>query len=131
MFMKELDLKTEPKNFYNITRDVEEIVSVSGIKEGLCILFTPSTTGFVFLQEDCDLLKEDFKKVFEKIASEKEIFAHPDNAHSHIITSFLSGQRIIPIKDGKLLRGTWQEILFYEADTRPRNRKVYVILVPL
>jgi len=131
VYFSEVRIKTHPKNFYVLTHKIQEIVEESGVKDGLCILFLPSTTSFILLQENCDLLKEDFKKLFEKLASENKIYEHPDNAHSHLLTGIFGGERIIPIKDGRLDLGTWQDIIFYEADVKPRERIIKVIIIEL
>jgi secondary thiamine-phosphate synthase enzyme len=129
MRIESITIETKPKNFYNITAEVEEVVRDAGIEYGLCIIFNPSTTSFILLQEDCKLLEEDFKKLFEELASSKKLYSHPDNAHSHLLASIFSGERVIPIIDGKLALGTWQEILFYEADTKPRKREIKILLL--
>ncbi len=131
MIRRVIELATRPGNFYSLTRKVEEIVRECGMLHGLCVLFPPSTTSFILLQEDCELLKEDLKEVFEKIAPKNKTYAHPDNAYSHILASLFGGERIIPVINGKLALGTWQEILLYEADVRPRKRRIEVILLPL
>ncbi len=129
VIVEEIELSTNPKEFYIITEDVKEIVEDSGVEDGICILFLPSTTSFILLQENCDLLKEDLKKLFEKLAPENAVYAHPDNAHSHLLASIFGGERIIPIKNGKLELGTWQEIMLYEADVKPRKRKVKITII--
>ena len=131
MYFSELRVKTQPKNFYVLTHEIQEIVEESGVKNGLCILFLPSTTSFILLQENCDLLKEDFKKLFENLAEENKIYEHPDNAHSHLLAGIFGGERVIPIKNGCLDLGTWQEIILYEADVKPRERAVKVIILEL
>lgn len=128
IYFSEIRVKTKPKEFYVLTEKVKEVVENSEVENGFCLLFLPSTTSFILLQEDCDLLKEDFKKLFEKLASEKEIYAHPDNAHSHLLTGIFGRERIIPIKDGILDLGTWQDIILYEADVKPRERVIKVII---
>lgn len=129
MYFSEIKVNTKPNEFYVLTDKVREIVEESDVENGLCILFLPSTTSFILLQENCDLLKEDFRKLFEKLADEKEVYAHPDNAHSHLLAGIFGGERIIPIKNGSLDLGTWQEIILYEADIRPRERIVKVIVL--
>ncbi len=130
-FVKEIEISTQPKEFYVITENVREVVEESGIEQGICVLFLPSTTSFILLQENCDLLKEDLKKLFEKLAPENGIYAHPDNAHSHLLASIFGGERVIPVRNGELELGTWQEIMLYEADIRPRKRKIKVIVLEL
>jgi len=118
-----IKLKTEPNNFYNITYKVKEMVS---IKDGICIVFCPGSTGVIIINEDDAMLLEDLKKKLEELAPKNKIYNHPDNAYSHIRACLLGSSKTIPVKNGKLVLGEWQDILFYECDTRPRNREIIV-----
>ncbi len=118
-----IKLRTEPNKFYNITYEVKEKVC---IKDGICIVFCPGSTGAIIINEDDAMLLEDLKKKLSEIAPENEIYQHPDNAHSHIRACLLGSSKTIPVKNGELVLGTWQDILFYECDTKPRDREIIV-----
>jgi secondary thiamine-phosphate synthase enzyme len=129
MYVETIELKTKPYEFYNLTEKVEKIVEKTEVKEGICLIFSLSTTSCILLQEDCPFLKEDLKKLLEKLAPKDAIYAHADNAHSHIYSTLFGNQKVIPIKNGKLVLGTWQEILFFEGDVKPRERKILVCVI--
>lgn len=119
-------LRTKPNQFYDITDPVEKIVKKSGVKEGLCNIFLSGSTGAIIINENEPMLLEDIRKVLEKIAGSEEIFQHTDNAHSHIQSALLGPDRTVPIKNNELVLGTWQSILFFEADNSQREREIVV-----
>ncbi len=125
---KTIDLSTKPGEFYVITDKVRDVVKETGVTEGICMLFLPSTTSFILLQENCELLKKDFKKLFSELAPPNRIYTHPDNAYSHLLAGIFGSEKLIPIEDGELALGTWQDIIFYEADVKPRKREIRVFI---
>jgi len=118
------------KNRYqliDITEKVEEIIRESKIKEGICLIFTPHSTAGIILTENENGLKEDWLSFFKKLTSGID-FLHnqiDDNADSHILSGLLGQEKVLAIQDGKLIRGTWQQIFLVEFDGS-RNRKVIV-----
>lgn len=120
------------KNRYeliDITSEVEGIVAESEVKNGLCFVFAPHSTAAIVLTENEDSLKKDWLQFLEKLVSGFD-FLHnriDNNADSHILSGLLGQGRILPIENGKLLRGTWQQVFLVELDG-PRNRKVIVEL---
>ncbi len=114
----------------DITGDVQEIVSVSRLNEGQALVFTPGATAAVTTIETEDGLIEDIKDMFERMIPEDMAYAHhDDNGHSHVRASLLGPSEIVPFKDGKLILGTWQNIIMVDFDTRPRRRRVVVQLI--
>jgi len=94
----------------------------------------PGSTGTLTTIEYEPGLMKDLPKAFERIAPKKEYYNHhetwhDDNGHSHVRASIMGPSITIPIKNGKLLHGTWQQIVFVELDTRPRNRNLIVEIV--
>ncbi len=122
-----IKLSTEPGKFYNITDKVEDMVSK--IKDGICLVFCPGSTGAILLNEDDPMLLEDLRRKLEEVAPKGELYQHPDNAYSHIHACLLGSSKAIPIKDGKLLLGQWQDIIFYECDSKPRERNILVKVI--
>jgi len=127
MYREEIEIETkEGISITDITKNVEEIVKKSGIKEGLCNLFIPATTAGLITNEFDFMLFEDIKRFFSNLVSDKKIYSHPENAFSHLRALFTKSDLLIPIKDGKLCLGTWQRILLMEFDIVPRKRKIIV-----
>ena len=126
IFRDSFEVKTEPLNYMDITKDVEKVVEKSRAQEGMCHVFLPATTAGLMLNEMDRLLMEDFKRMFRELASEKRMYAHPDNAHSHLRASLLSAEKTLPVSGAKLALGRWQSILLWEFDVKPRTREITV-----
>jgi len=109
----------------DITEQVQNVASKVG--DGTIVVFAPHATGSIVICEDEPGLKNDLIE-FVKNLFEKKGYKHDtidDNAHAHLISSFLGCDKTIPVEKGRLALGTWQSILFLESDG-PRERTVYV-----
>ena len=115
----------------DITDRVSEIVRKSKIKDGICLISCPgSTAGLTTIEYDPNLL-EDFKEFLEKIIPSDRNYRHDrtwgdKNAPSHIRSALIKPFLTVPIEDGKLVLGTWQQITFLDFDNRPRDREIFV-----
>lgn len=129
---KEFYVRTSKRReIINITDEIEKIVEESNIKNGLVLIFLPHATAGLFANEDEKYIREDYLKLFEKLVPEKESYKHniiDNNADSHLLSSLFKQFYIFPIKDGKIVRGTWQELFLAEFDG-PRNRKIVTVVV--
>ena len=118
----------------NITSQVSEIVRKSKVKEGICLISSPSSTcGITTLEYEPGLI-EDLKRVLEKIAPMSDDYEHCKkwgdcNGFSHIRSALIKPFLTVPIEDGKLVLGTWQNIVFLDFDNRPRQREIRVKLI--
>ncbi|NJE76433.1 secondary thiamine-phosphate synthase enzyme YjbQ [Thermococcus sp. ES12] len=113
----------------DITREVEKTVEESGIENGLCLVFVPGATGAIVTIEHESGLLEDFKRALKELIPKGRGYLHDridDNAHSHLRATLLGASECFPVVDGRLVRGTWQQIFFVELDVRPRHRRVIV-----
>jgi secondary thiamine-phosphate synthase enzyme len=127
--MEELCVKTGRKNqIIDITAKVSEIVQQSAVREGLCCIYTPHTTAAITVNENADPnVCEDILEALAKLIPEG-IWRHDridNNAAAHIKASVLGPSQAIPVKDGRLLLGTWQAVMLVELDG-PRQRRVIV-----
>lgn len=129
--MEIVTLKTNHKSeMIDITEIVKEAVIKSGIKSGLCNIFTPHTTAGIVLFENVDPnLKRDFLGHLHKLVPSDIPFAHGSNAHAHIKSGLVGSFVTIPVKDAKPLFGQWQGIFFCEFDGPREERKVYIKVV--
>ncbi|OGP79564.1 MAG: hypothetical protein A2V86_02820 [Deltaproteobacteria bacterium RBG_16_49_23] len=116
--------------FIDITRPVQEVVQKAGVKEGLCVIFTPHTTAAVTINENADpSVPRDILMEINKIVSFEDRYQHTEgNSPAHIKSSLVGCSQTLIIESGKLLLGTWQGIFFCEFDG-PRNRQVQVKVV--
>ena len=118
----------------DITSDVQDVISKSKIKDGIVCVFVPGSTGSITSIEYEPGLMKDFPRVLEKIAPKGIHYDHhetwhDDNGHSHVRASLMGPSTTFPIKNGKLIHGTWQQLVFVELDTGPRNRNIIVQIV--
>lgn len=111
----------------DITREVQNLVKESGVKNGICVIFVPHTTAGVTINENSDPdVVRDFLLEFSKIVPLSDDYQHSEgNSAAHIKSSMTGFSQTIIIDDGRLLLGTWQGIYFMEFDG-PRIRKVHV-----
>jgi len=115
----------------DITSRVEEAVRNSKIKEGICLVSSPgSTVGLTTIEYEPQLLK-DFKEFLEKIIPSDKKYHHDDvwgeaNGFSHLRSSLIKPFLTVPVENGKLVLGTWEQIVFVDFDNRPREREIFV-----
>ncbi len=113
--------------FRNITSLVQQAVTASGVKSGICTLFVPHTTAALTINENADPdVVSDIKAELEKIVPWDDGYRHYEgNSAAHIKASMFGASRQIIIEDGRLMLGIWQGIYFCEFDG-PRNRKLWI-----
>jgi len=114
----------------NMTETVIEAVAGSGIRDGVVTLFNVGSTASITTTEyEPGLVNYDIEACFEKIAPENARYEHEetwhdDNGHSHVRASLLGPSLTVPVVDGRLTLGTWQQIILVDFDTRARTRTV-------
>jgi secondary thiamine-phosphate synthase enzyme len=114
----------------NITEQVGEVVAQAGVSDATVTLFNVgSTAGITTTEYEPGLVNYDIGAAFEKIAPrnaryEHEETWHDDNGHAHVRASLLGPSLNVPVVDGRLTLGTWQQIILVDFDTRPRTRTV-------
>ena len=119
----------------DITQQVCEVVSESTIRHGLIVVFVVGSTAAVTTTEaEPGLMTHDLKAFWERLAPEGDYYKHEetwhdDNGHAHVRASALGPSLTLPVLDGRMPLGTWQQIVLIDFDTRPRRREVIVQLV--
>src|SRR5262245_31830328 len=117
----------------DITPQVSSLLRGHGFTHGQALVFVSgSTAGITTIEYEPGLLK-DIPAAFEKIAPQNARYHHEDtwhdgNGHSHVRAALLGCSLTVPFKDGRLLIGTWQQIVLIDFDNRPRRREVVVQL---
>ncbi len=113
----------------DLTADVEKILAEYGYSEGNVLLFVPgSTAALTTIEFEPGLLK-DYPEFMEKLIPSGKIYHHDmtwhdGNGHSHLRAALQGPSLHIPFIKGKLTLGTWQQVIFIDYDTRPRERTV-------
>ena len=126
----EYKLKADKQSFYNITTQVREAVSKSGITNGTCVVFCPHTTAGITINENADPdVVTDMLLGLAKAYPDRVEFRHGEgNSAAHLKATAVGSSVTVIISDGKPLLGTWQSVWFCEFDP-PRNRRFYVKVV--
>jgi secondary thiamine-phosphate synthase enzyme len=118
----------------DITERVTKIAEKTGIQNGLVTIFCSGSTGGVTTIEFESGVINDLKKAIEKIAPSNVSYEHDKrwgdgNGFSHVRAALMKPSLTIPVVNGKLALGTWQQIVFMDFDNRGRNRKVVVQII--
>ena len=128
------ELKTKGNTeIVDITNRVQSIIGSSNYDEGNALIFVGgSTAGITTIEYEPGLLK-DYPNFFEKIIPSDQRYEHDNtwhdgNGHSHIRAALQGASFTVPFLNGKLLLGTWQQIILIDFDNRPRNRKIIIQL---
>lgn len=132
VFTREFSLDTSGKtDVIDITGQVCELVATSGLSDGIVLVYVPGSTAAITTIEFEPGLVRDLKAAFERLAPENIPYHHNErwhdgNGHSHIRASFMGQGKSFPLMRGKVLLGTWQQIILVDLDNRPRSRNVIV-----
>ena len=109
--------------------DVTSLFTSRDWPEGLLLVSVEHTTAAIFLGESGSEMFEDYERVAAGLIEEYGPWQHevwnPGNAQSHVLSSFIGGQLLLPISHGRLDVGTWQRVIFLELDG-PRQRQIAV-----
>ncbi|ABN69569.1 protein of unknown function UPF0047 [Staphylothermus marinus F1] len=133
VYTREIVLSTNKKfQLIDITYEVEKIVEDSGVKNGMVLVFAPHATAAIIANEHESGLMEDIitkiKELTEPGSSKWKHNLIDDNAHAHIGSALIGADRVFPVINGRLVRGTWQNIFLVEMDG-PRSRRHVIVTV--
>jgi secondary thiamine-phosphate synthase enzyme len=111
----------------DITGEVQKVLTASGVREGICVIFVPHTTAAITINENADSdVPRDVDFALNMISPDRREFRHGEgNSAAHTKSSIVGASLTVIVTDGRLLLGTWQGIWFNEYDG-PRTRKVHV-----
>ena len=113
-------------DFIDLSDQVQQEVSISGIQNGIAHIFAPHATGILILTENDPALLNDIKTFLQELAPNYKNYHHPSNAHAHLRSMLLPPDKTLPVVNGRVEFGTWQSLLFVETDVYPRNRTVTI-----
>ena len=120
-------------DMHDITRAANEIVKSSGIKTGMVHLFNIGSTGAIGTIEFEPGLQKDLPEILNKLIPPSRDYGHEQtwhdgNGHSHLQATWLGPSLTVPVKQGRLELGTWQQIFHLECDIKPRQRQIVVTI---
>lgn len=118
----------------DITDQASRAIEESKIGNGLITVFVSGSTAAVTTIEYEPGLKYDFPEMLSRVAPKDIEYKHDNtwhdgNGHSHVRASLIGPSLTIPIVEGNMSLGTWQQIVLLEMDTRPRNRNIILQLI--
>ena len=126
-----IELETQGHtHIIDITHKVQETLSKEGYEEGqVLIAAMGSTAGMTTLEYEQGLVNFDVRNTLSKIAPYDAGYEHnrtwgDDNGAAHLRSALIGTSRTFPFQQGKLILGTWQQIVFIDFDTRARHRQI-------
>ena len=128
----EVDLNTGP-GIKDITDDLDRIIGGSGIENGQATACIVGSTGSLTTIEFEPGVVQDLKDTINRLAPKSLAYAHElawhdGNGHSHVQAALLGPSIALPIRRGRLMLGTWQQVVVINHDNRSRSRKVEVTM---
>ncbi len=135
MYRKTLEVSTRGEgDILNLTPEVQKMVRESGIREGLVHLFvTHSTAALTTIEYEKGVL-EDLKRALSVLAPDSIPYAHDrawgdGNGRSHVKAAVVGPSLVLPVSEGELLQGTWQQVVLLELDVRSGRTRTVVCTV--
>ena len=120
------------RDYINITDEVQDIVTQSGIKEGMVLVSAMHITAGVYVNDAESGLIKDIDTWLEKIAPFDINYNHhrtgETNGDSHLKSLVIGHEIIVPVTDGRLDFGTWQQIYYAEFDGQRRKRVIVKVM---
>jgi secondary thiamine-phosphate synthase enzyme len=132
---KEIQVRTTRHGeMHDLTGAVAEIVAQSRIRTGLAHVFNVGSTGAVGTIEFEPGLERDLPESLDKLMPPSRDYGHEQawhdgNGHSHLQATLLGPSLTVPVANGQLVLGTWQQIFHLECDIKPRQRTVVVTVL--
>ncbi len=127
--MQEFDVRTEQHaQLVHITQQVQTAVADLGVRDGVVLVHIPHTTAAVTVNEgaDPDVVTDLLRRLGALVPWQDLSDRHGEgNSAAHLKSSLVGCDQMLPVKDGKLVLGTWQAVFFCEFDG-PRQRRVQV-----
>ena len=122
---------TADTDILDLTAEVDAVVAAAGVERGWVMVFAPgSTAGITTIEYESGCLK-DLSRAVERLAPRGAEYAHnlrwgDGNGYSHVRAALMGPSLVLPIHDGRVAHGTWQQIVLCDFDNRARRRRVLV-----
>jgi secondary thiamine-phosphate synthase enzyme len=117
------------RDIHDITGAIRQVVADSGVQTGTVHIFNIGSTGAVGTIEFEPGLEADLPALLDRLIPPDRNYGHEQawhdgNGHSHLQATWLGPELTVPVADGKLMLGTWQQVFHLECDIKPRNRRI-------
>ncbi len=118
-------------DLHDITSRLEQAVAESGISAGIAAVFAPSSTSALITLENESGVVEDLRRLLDELVDPAADYRHnlrwgDGNGHAHLRSALLGTSLAIPIVDGRLTLGSWQQVFYIDFDVRARQRRIVV-----
>lgn len=116
------------------TLEIQRVVQKSGVGDGIAVATVAGSTAAITTMEFEPGLMEDFKTAMERLVPKTTSYRHDaawgdGNGYAHVRASMIGASITLPIVKGKLVLGTWQQIVLIDFDNRPRHRDIVVQII--
>jgi secondary thiamine-phosphate synthase enzyme len=135
IYQTEIQIQTSGhRHMQDLTDEVERVIRTSGIAAGVVHLFNIGSTGALGAIEFEPGLEGDLPAILDKLIPPSRDYGHEKtwhdgNGHSHLQATLLGPALTVPVRDGKLVLGAWQQIIHLECDVKPRRRSIMVTIM--
>jgi secondary thiamine-phosphate synthase enzyme len=131
---EQFGIRTKGKGTYEITDEVQQAVTQSGVATGTVTVFVQHTScSLVIMENAAPAARRDLEKFFERLVPEDADYEHddegPDDSTSHIRMALTRTSEVISIAKGELQLGTWQGIFLFEHRRAPHHRRIVVTVM--
>jgi secondary thiamine-phosphate synthase enzyme len=115
----------------DLTDGVQSVVSQAGVDEGAVSVFVPGSTAAVTAMEYEPGGVHDLRSILDRLIPREGAYEHnrlnaDTNSHAHIRAAIVGPSETVPVREGRLVLGTWQQLVLVDFDDRPRERTVVV-----
>jgi secondary thiamine-phosphate synthase enzyme len=122
------------RDMHDVTSQVAAVVARSGIRTGIAHVFNVGSTAAVGTIEFEPGLQGDLPEILDRLMPPSRHYGHEQawhdgNGHSHLQATVLGPSLSVPVADGQLVLGTWQQIFHLECDVKPRRREIIVTVL--
>jgi len=135
VYQDQISLRTSGhRDMHDITDQVARIVESAGIRTGIAHVFNIGSTGALGTIEFEPGLERDLPELLDRLIPPSRDYGHEEawndgNGHSHLQATWLGPDLTVPITNGRLALGTWQQIFHLECDIKPRQRQIVVTVI--
>jgi secondary thiamine-phosphate synthase enzyme len=135
VYQREIQLHTSGhRQMHDLTDQVARVVSESGVRHGIVHVFNVGSTGAIGTIEFEPGLQQDLPAMLDKLFPPSRDYGHEQawhdgNGHSHLQATVLGPSLTVPVKEARLVLGTWQQIFHLECDIKPRRRTIMITAV--
>jgi secondary thiamine-phosphate synthase enzyme len=135
IYQREVQLQTSGHGqMHDLTDEIAQVVSASGVRCGVAHIFSVGSTGAIGTIEFEPGLEQDLPAMLDKLFPPSRDYGHErawhdGNGHSHLQATMLGPSLTVPIRDAKLVLGTWQQVFHLECDIKPRRRTIAITVM--